>query len=224
MPIGNGALLFDVDGTLIDSNYLHVVAWMAAFREVGHPVDATDIHRAIGMGSSQLLSALLGDRLARELGQAAKAEHKERYRRNFEKLRPFNGARELLRAVSKRAAVVLATSASPEEVEAQRAALDVEDALTGVTGAQDVGAAKPDPDLVESALALAGVGPDAAVFVGDTVWDIEACAKAGVPCVTVLTGGISAAELRDAGAVAVYRSVADLLDGLDGSPLGRVLS
>jgi len=219
----HGAVLFDVDGTLVDSNYSHVVAWMAAFRAVGHPVDGADIHRAIGMGSAQLLDALLGGQ-ARELGEAAKAEHKERYGRNFEMLRPFDGARSLLHAVARRARVVLATSAGGGEVEALRAALDSDDAIWAVTGADDVEAAKPEPDLIQVALERAGVGPDEAVFVGDTVWDVEASAKAGVPCVAVLTGGISGAELRDAGAVAVYRGVAQLLEGLGTSPLRAVLN
>ena len=222
MASSRGAVLFDVDGTLVDSNYLHVVAWMAAFREIGHPVDGADIHRAIGMGSAQLLDALLGEKLAAEKGDLAKEEHKVCYRRSFEMLRPFEGARRLLRMVARRADVVLATSASEEEVEALRAALDADDAIGAVTGADDVAAAKPEPDLILVALQRAGVGPDRAVFVGDTVWDIEACGQAGVPCVAVLTGGIGAAELRQAGAIAVYASVADLLEGIDESPLAAV--
>ena len=218
-----GAVLFDVDGTLVDSNYLHVVAWMGAFREAGHPVDGAAIHRAIGMGAPQLLESLLGGSLAGEIGPQVKAGHTERYRRWFESLRPFDGARDLLRSVACRAGVVLATSASPEEVSALRATLDADDAIDAITGSEDVERAKPAPDLVHVALQRAGVDSDAAVFVGDTVWDVEASARAGLPCVAVLTGGISAAELHEAGAVAVYRSVADLLENLDDSPLAAVL-
>jgi HAD superfamily hydrolase (TIGR01549 family) len=222
--ISGGAVLFDVDGTLVDSNYLHVVAWMEAFRAIGHPVDGAAIHRAIGMGARQLLDTLLGEPLADQVGDHAKTEHAARYRGHFEDLRAFDGSRRLVRTVADRAAVVLATSASPDEVEALRATLEVDDVVHAITGSEDVDAAKPEPDLVQVALQRAGVDAGAAVFVGDTVWDIEASAKAGVPCVAVLTGGISAAELRDAGAVAVYRSVANLLNHLDDSPLRAVLA
>jgi phosphoglycolate phosphatase-like HAD superfamily hydrolase len=119
--------------------------------------------------------------------------------------------------------VVLATSASPEELDALRKTLDSDDVIDAITSSEDVESAKPEPDLVQVALQRASVGADRAVFVGDTVWDVEAASQAGVPCVAVLTGGISAAELRQAGAVAVYRSVAELLDGLDDSPLSAVL-
>jgi HAD superfamily hydrolase (TIGR01549 family) len=219
----SGAVLFDIDGTLVDTNYLHVTAWLDAFREVGHPVNGADIHRAIGMGSPQLLERLLGGELAGEVGDRVKAEHAERYRRNFETLRAFEGARQLVQRVAGRARAVLASSASPDELEALRATLDVDDVVDAVIGGGDVNAAKPEPDVVQVALERIGVGPDAAVFVGDTVWDIEACEKAGVPCIAVLTGGIGDAELRDAGAIAVYRSVADLLINLEDSPLRAVL-
>lgn len=209
------AVLFDVDGTLIDSNYLHVSAWMRAFHQVGHPVDGAAIHRAIGMGSSQLLERLLGEDLAGEVGEAVKEGHSRHYRQDFDLLRPFTGARELVFAVAQRAQVVLATSASPQEVEALCAALDAGDAIAAVTGGDDVAAAKPEPDLVAVALERAGVPADRAIFVGDTVWDVEAAARAGVPCLAVLTGGIGAAELVAAGAAGVYGSVADLLDRLD---------
>ena len=218
-----GAVLFDVDGTLVDSNYLHVVAWIEAFREAGHPVNGVAIHRAIGMGAPQLLESLLGRSLAGDIGPQVKAGHTERYRGCFERLRPFDGARDLLRSVGRRAGVVLATSASPEEVKALRATLDADDAIDAITGSEDVERAKPAPDLVHVALRRAAVDPAAAVFVGDTVWDVEASAKAGLPCVAVLTGGISAAELREAGAVAIYRNPADLLENLDDSPLAAVL-
>ncbi|HEX3539519.1 MAG TPA: HAD family hydrolase [Acidimicrobiales bacterium] len=209
------AVLFDVDGTLIDSNYLHVGAWMRAFRQVGHPVDGAAIHRAIGMGSSQLLERLLGEELAAKVGEEVREAHTRLYRQDFPMLRPFAGAREVLFAVARRAQVVLATSASPQEVEALCAALDADDAIAAVTGGGDVEAAKPEPDLVASALERAGVGASQAIFVGDTVWDVEAASRAGVPCLTVLTGGIGAAELTAAGAAAVYDSVADLRDRLD---------
>ncbi|WP_225755044.1 HAD family hydrolase [Actinotalea sp. Marseille-Q4924] len=216
-----GAVLLDIDGTLVDSNYLHVHAWVQAFAEVDRPVDAWRVHRAIGMGSSLLLAALLGDAV-HELGDRAKKRHTEHYAELAELQRPFPGARELVRAIADRGArTVLATSAGPEELERLLAVLDVEDALTGVTSAKDVEEAKPDPDLVLTALEVADVAPGRAVLVGDTVWDVQAAERAGVRRVGVLSGGVSEAELRDAGAVAVYRDVAALLDDLDDSPLAQ---
>ena len=216
-------MLFDIDGTLVDSNYLHVSAWMRAFADVGQAVDAARIHHDIGMGAPQLLSDLLGDRAA-ELGDAAKERHKVHYADLHPMLRRFAGARELVQAVAARATVVMATSASPEELEALRATLEIDDIVDAFTSAQDVDAAKPEPDLVEVALERAGVPAQRAVFVGDTVWDVVAAQRAGVPCVGVLTGGIAEAELRGAGAVAVYDDVSRLLAELDRSPLSSVLA
>ncbi|GAC1538153.1 MAG: HAD family hydrolase [Acidimicrobiales bacterium] len=224
MSGSRGAVLFDIDGTLVDSNYLHVAAWMRAFDEVGHPVDGVRIHRAIGMGSPQLLSALLGDELAERLGDPVKEAHSVRYRATFDLLRPFDGACELVRAVSRRAAAVLATSASPEELEQLRRTLDLDDALTAVTSADDVAAAKPEPDLVEVALERIGVSAERAIFVGDTIWDVKASRRAGVGCVGLCSGGISATELREAGAIAVYADASSLLAGLEQSPLADVFS
>ena len=218
-PDGPGAVLFDIDGSLVDSNFLHVHAWALAFADAGHPVDAWRIHRSIGMGSPQLLAGLLGDDADR-LGEVVTTGHTERYAEMTDRLRAFDGARELVRAVADRGAVtVLATSAAPEELERLRAVLDLEDVLDAVTAAEDVEEAKPEPELVEVALRKAGVSPGRAVFVGDAVWDVVASARAGVPCVGLLTGGTSAAELTDAGAVAVYDDAAHLLRELDSSPL-----
>lgn len=219
-----GAVLFDIDGTLVDSNYLHVNAWLRALFAVGHPVDTWRIHRVQGMGSSELLATLLGE-AAGEVGSRAKQHHSEYYKQSSQLLRAFDGARELVSAVAQRGAkVVLATSAAPDELELLRSILDVEDAVAEITAAEDVEAAKPQPDLVLVALQRAGVPADRAVFVGDTVWDVQACAKAGVACVGVLSGGISAAELTEAGAVAVYEGCGALLRDLDASPLATVLS
>jgi len=216
---GPGAVLFDIDGTLVDSNFLHVHAWTQAFAAAGHPVDAARIHRSIGMGSSQLLGTLLGDDADR-LGDAVEEGHSDRYAEMTDLLRAFAGARELVQAVAERGAVtVLATSAAPEELERLRAVLDLDDVLDAVTAAEDVEEAKPEPELVQAALEKGGVDPRDAVFVGDSVWDVVAAARAGVPCVGVLTGGTSAAELTEAGAVAVYDDAAHLLSELDASPL-----
>lgn len=218
-----GAVLFDIDGTLVDSNYLHVHAWMRAFADLGgelaRPVDAWRIHRGIGMGSSLLLADLLGDDADR-LADRAKDGHGRHYRELTDLQRPFDGARALVRAVAERGArTVLATSAAPEELAELLKVLDLEDVVDGVTSAKDVQNAKPEPDLIQAALDIAGVPPGRAVLVGDTGWDVEAAARAGVPCVAVLTGGVSEAELLAAGAAAVYRDAAALLADLDQSPL-----
>ena len=218
-PSGPGAVLFVIDGSLVDSNFLHVQAWALAFVDAGHPVDAWRIHRAIGMGSSQLLAELLGDDADR-LENKVKQGHTDRYAEMTPLLRAFDDARDLVRAVSDRGAVtVLATSAPPEELERLLAVLDLDDVLDAITGAEDVEEAKPEPELVRTALGKAGVPAEAAVFVGDSVWDVIASARASVPCVGLLSGGTSAAELTEAGAVAVYDDAAHLLRELDRSPL-----
>ena len=213
------AVLFDIDGTLVDSNYLHVDAWSRAFAEAGTPVDTWRIHRAIGMDSGKLLDELLGD-AADSAGPVAKEAHARLYAGMSERLRVFAGARELLQVLADRGhTIVLATSAPPEELEMLLEVLDMGDTLDVVTSAQDAETAKPDPDILTVAVERAGVSPDRAVMVGDAVWDVQAAARAGVPCVGVLSGGTGRDELRAAGAVAVYDDVAGLLRELDESPL-----
>lgn len=214
------AVLFDIDGTLVDSNYLHIEAWHHAFAAVGHPVDAWRIHRSIGMDSGKLLGTLLGD-AAESLGDEAKEKHTEFYADLADRLRPIDGARELLRALTERGqTVVLATSAPQAELDRLLDVLQVGPDVDAVTSSEDVGTAKPDPDIVEVALEKAGVPADRAVMVGDAVWDVKAASRAGVRTIGVRSGGYSAAELREAGAIAVYDDVADLLAHLDVSPLG----
>ncbi|HZQ78122.1 MAG TPA: HAD family hydrolase [Acidimicrobiia bacterium] len=210
------AVLFDIDGTLCDTNYLHVLAWRRVFLEQGEPeITAARIHRLVGMGTDQLLETLCG---------RPRPELKPERARHFDALkgevRAVPRAGDLLRAVRARGArVVLATSAEKSDLEALLAAIDADDAIDAVTHADEVEEAKPAPDVFASALERAGTPPEATVVVGDTVWDVEAAARAGLPCVAVLSGGISRAELEAAGAVAVYDDVGALLDGLDASPL-----
>lgn len=217
------AVLFDIDGTLIDSNYLHIDAWDRAFVTVGHPVDAWRIHRAIGMDSGKLLERLLGDdadALGDTVKDAVKKEHDRHYSSTTDRLRPFASARDLLRELAKRGrTVVLATSAPQHELDALLAVLDVSDAVDAVTSGEDVATAKPEPDLINVALDRAGVTADQAVMVGDSVWDISSAARAGVASIGVLSGGYGAEELLAAGAAAVYDDVADLLAHLDDSPI-----
>jgi HAD superfamily hydrolase (TIGR01509 family) len=215
------AVLFDIDGTLVDTNYLHVDAWLRACADVGHPVDAWRVHRAIGMDSAKLLENLLGD-AAERLGDAAKERHKVHYAADRERMRRFAGSQELLRALAERGLqVVLATSAPQEEFDMIIEVLDPGDSVSEATTSEDVGTAKPAPDVVQVALEKAGVSAEDAVMVGDAAWDAESCVRAGVRCIGVLSGGYGASELRDAGAVEVYDDVAALLAALDESPIYR---
>jgi HAD superfamily hydrolase (TIGR01509 family) len=217
------AVLFDVDGTLVDSNYLHVAAWLRAFDAIGHPVPAWRVHRAIGMDSSRLLDELLGSDAA-ALGDVAKDEHKRAYAETTHLLRPLPGARDLIRVLVERdVAVVLATSAPPEELTILRSVLDVDDLITAVTNADDVDTAKPEPDLIHVAVHRSGCSADRVVLLGDAVWDMQAAARAGVGSVGVLSGGIGEAELRAAGAEDIYDDAADLLARLSGSRLAPLL-
>jgi len=218
------AILFDIDGTLVDSNYLHVQAWSEAFASAGRSVDSWRIHRAIGMDAAKLLQELLGDD-AESFGDRAKQAHGEIYERLTPRLRPFASARELLARLDDRGvAVVLATSAPADELKVLLRVVDAEQWLTAVTSAEDAETAKPAPDLIQVALGKAGVDADHAVFIGDTVWDGKACTKAGLRFVGVRSGGVSEAELRDAGAVAVYVDPADILAHLDAPAFVDVLT
>lgn len=222
-PGESAAVLFDIDGTLVDSNYLHVFAWSMALNDVGHRVDDWRIHAAIGMDSSKLKEALLGDD-AEHLDEAATDAHSEHYDKLSSELRPFAGARDLLQKCADRGLrVVLATSAPEDELKKLRAALDSDDVYYSVTSSEDVETAKPEPDIVKEALSKGEVDASHAIMVGDTVWDIAAASKAGVHCIGVQSGGIGAAELTAAGAVAVYTDVADLLEHFDESPLAALL-
>lgn len=216
------AVLFDVDGTLVDSNYPHTLCWWEAFIQAGHVVPMARIHRAIGMGSDQILDALLPADRDRDGDDAIRAAHGALYATYWSRQRPLAGAADLLRACKERGLrVVLASSADEREFAALRAALDAEDAIDTATSSADVERSKPAPDLVRVALDKARVRPEEAVFVGDTVWDVQACGKAGVPCIGLLSGGISRGELLDAGAAEVYEGPADLLAELPESILGR---
>lgn len=215
------AVLLDIDGTLVDSNYLHVDAWSRALEEVGRPAAGWRIHRAIGMDSGRLLQQLLGDDADR-LGDEAKSRHGEHYRRQQHRLRSFDRAQELLRTLADRGfQVVLATSAPQEEFDALMDVLRPGDAVATVTTSEDVSTAKPAPDVVQVALRRAGVDADRAVMIGDAVWDVESAGRAGVRCIGVRSGGVAAAELRRAGAVEVYDDPGELLDHLDDGPLYR---
>lgn len=212
----SAGILFDVDGTLVDSNYLHTVCWHDALRAADHVIPMARIHRAIGMGSEQLLDHLLGDRRDKSGDDAISTAHKTLYRVHWERLTPLPGAADLLRACAGAGLrVVLASSADEKELAALRAALDADDAIAGATHADDVERTKPAPDLLSAALETGELDASDVVFVGDSVWDGAAAAKLEIPFIGVTCGGTSAAELREAGAVEVWRDPAELLDQLD---------
>ncbi|MEV4434394.1 HAD family hydrolase [Streptomyces sp. NPDC049585] len=217
------AAVFDVDGTLVDTNYLHAVTWFEAFRQAGHRVAMTDIHHTVGMGSDRLMDRLLGEDRDRDGDAAISAAHSTLYATWFERLAVLDGAPELLRALSDRDwRVVLATSAKGAELAALRRALGADDAIRAATSADDVEESKPAAEPVRVALEEADVPPQRALFVGDTVWDVEAARAAGVDCIALLSGGIGRDDLERAGAIAVYRNPAALLAALDDSPFGRM--
>lgn len=205
------AVLFDVDGTLVDSNYLHVFAWQRAFGETGIDVQAWRIHRCIGMDGSMLVHTLATGADADTVTRL-KDLHTQYYRDTAGLLAPLPGARELLHWISALGRqVVLATSAPEEELALLRRVLDCDEVITAVTSAQDVDTAKPEPDIIAVALERAGIASEHAVFVGDAVWDIEACNRAGVTAIGLLSGGVGRGELRNAGATDVFEDPADLL-------------
>ncbi|MGH3004961.1 MAG: HAD family hydrolase [Gaiellaceae bacterium] len=216
--MGPGAIL-DVDGTLVDTNYHHTVAWYRAFRRHGIVLPLWRIHRHIGMGGDQVVAALAGQEVEVEQGDDVRAAEKTLYLALIEEVEPFEGARELMADVKERGhAVVLASSAKEDEVDHYLDLLGARDLVDGWTTSADVEATKPEPDLVLAAIEKAGSGE--AVMVGDTTWDCEAAGRAGVATLAVRTGGFSARELEEAGAAAVFESIAELRERLDETPLG----
>jgi HAD superfamily hydrolase (TIGR01509 family) len=216
------AVLFDIDGTLVDSNYLHVHAWSRAFAEVGPPVEAWRIHRSIGMDGSTLLATLAAD-ADEDTRSRLKDLHSRYYQQTAPLLRRLPGARELLDAVDKLGLqVVLATSAPDDELTLLREVLDSDDLVSAVTSSKDVDTAKPQPDIIEVALERAGVDAAHAVFVGDAVWDVEACQRAGVPTIAVLSGGVSQGELEKAGAAQVFENSLELCQHIDDTPIAAL--
>jgi HAD superfamily hydrolase (TIGR01509 family) len=217
------AVLFDIDGTLIDSNYLHVHAWQRAFHEVGLPVEGWRIHRSIGMDGSMLVDQL-SDGADDDMQKRLKDLHTRYYEAAGDLLTTLPGARQLLQRVADHGLqVVLATSAPDNELAILRSTLACDDLVSAITSSEDVEQAKPKPDIVDVAMKKAGVTQHDAVFVGDTVWDVEASARAGVPCIGVLSGGVSRGELEDAGAAAVFDNTQHLCEQLDSSPIAALI-
>jgi HAD superfamily hydrolase (TIGR01549 family) len=214
------AALLDVDGTLVDTNYQHALAWYRAFRRHGIVLPVWRIHRAIGMGGDQLVPALAGDDVERDRGDEIRAERDALYAESIDEVEPVDGSRELIVELKERGLRVVLASSSPEdELEHYLGQLGARDLADAWTTNEDVEATKPAPDLVRAALEKAGTRE--ALMIGDTRWDVEAAAKVGVKTVCVVTGGWSRQELEEAGAVAVFESVDELRRRLDETPLGR---
>jgi phosphoglycolate phosphatase-like HAD superfamily hydrolase len=212
------AALLDVDGTLVDTNYQHAIAWYRAFRQAGIVLPIWRIHRHIGMGGDQIVEALCGKAAEEERGDDIRDAEKVLYFELIDEVCPLEGSRELIEDLKRRGhPVVLASSAKQEEVEHYLDVLDARDLADDWTTSADVEATKPEPDLVRAALNKAGGGDG--VLIGDTTWDCEAAKRAEVPAVAVLTGGFSAAELQESGAVAVFQSIEELRGALDETPL-----
>ena len=210
--------LLDVDGTLVDTNYHHAIAWYRAFREHGLTLPVWRIHRHIGMGGDQLVAAVAGERVEDRQGDSIRAAETALYADLIGEVQPFADARRLLELLDGRGhRLVLASSGKRDEIDHYLDLLDARKLVEAWTTSADVERTKPDPDLVHAAVDKVGGGE--AVLVGDSTWDCEAAARAEVPTVAVLTGGFSEQELRDAGAVAVYESLTDLCERLDETPL-----
>jgi HAD superfamily hydrolase (TIGR01509 family) len=202
--------ILDVDGTLVDTNYHHALAWRRALHAHGHRVQMWKVHRHIGMGGDQILDALIGEQAAAAQGDEIRAAEAEAYGELIGEVEPMEGARELIEKLhGEGATVILASSAKQEEVDYYLDLLDARELVDGWTTSADVESTKPDPDLVHAALAKAGAG-DPSVMVGDSVWDVKAAKAAGLPTLAVLTGGFSEAELREAGASQVVESIGEL--------------
>jgi HAD superfamily hydrolase (TIGR01509 family) len=214
------AAILDIDGTLVDTNYHHAIAWYRAFRQHDEVLPIWRIHRHIGMGGDHLVKALCGDDVDEEKGDDIRDAEKALYMALIVEVEPLQGARDLIADLKKRGhAVVLASSAKQKEVDHYLDLLGARELADAWTSSADVESTKPDPDLVQTALEQAGGGE--AVMVGDSTWDCEAAKRAGIETVAVLTGGFSEAELEDAGAVAVYQSIDELRRSIDQTPLGR---
>jgi HAD superfamily hydrolase (TIGR01549 family) len=206
--------ILDVDGTLVDTNYHHVIAWYRAFRLSGIVLPLWRIHRHIGMGGDQLVASLVGEGFDEQHGDEVRAAEKVLYMQLIDEVRPLDGARDLIVDLRGRGhPVVLASSAKPEEVEHYLDLLDAREIADGWTTSGDVRATKPEPDLIRAAIEKVGGGD--AVMIGDSTWDAEAAKRAGVETIGVLTGGFSEQELLDAGCSVVFESIAELREKLD---------
>ncbi|WP_347877648.1 HAD family hydrolase [Paenarthrobacter sp. MSM-2-10-13] len=217
-------VLFDVDGTLIDSSYFHAMAWWQAFRREGLDVEMSAIHRRVGMGGDRLVQSLVPD-CPEDMQEDLKSAHGAVFSTFWPALRTFDSVRDLLAACSDAGlAVGLASSAQERDLEVSRHLLDAGSSIDAWTSSNDAKQSKPAPDILEACLEKLGLGPEDVVFVGDAVWDVKAGAAIGVPVIALTCGGISEAELRDAGAAEVYDNPRHLLEHLETSIIGQLMA
>jgi HAD superfamily hydrolase (TIGR01549 family) len=209
-------ILLDVDGTLVDSNYQHAIAWHRAFREHGYRAAIWEIHRHIGMGGDQLVGALLGEEAENADGDELRDAHSEAYSKLIDEVEAIEGASELIGELAAAGAtVVISSSGEQDEIDHYVDLLGVGEKIAGATTSADAERSKPHPELVRVALEEYGSGGPA-LMIGDSTWDVKAAAAAGVPTLALLTGGFSEAELREAGAAEVSKSIAKLRErGVD---------
>lgn len=220
MPDGRAGILFDVDGTLVDTNYLHTLAWSRALQEAGTWAPMHAIHRLVGMGADHLVTSLLGQQCP-----AAVAARPGQYRKLVAEARPFPGATELVaHAHQCGLRTALATSSPADELDRLLEVLQIEKYLDTMTTADDITRSKPDPEVFVTAMRVAGLEPGRTLAVGDSVWDVEAARAAGIACIAVESGGFSRHELDEAGALQVYRNVGELLQQFHTSPMAHLLS
>src|SRR3954471_24117268 len=213
-------VILDIDGTLVDTNYHHAIAWHRALRAHGHQVQVWKVHRHIGMGGDQILDALIGEEAAAADGEAIREAEAEAYGELVGEVGVMDGARELIEKLrADGSTVILASSAKQEEVDHYLDLLDARELVDGWTTSADVEATKPEPDLVNAALEKAG-NDNPSVMVGDSVWDVKAAKRAGLPTLAVLTGGFSEEELREAGAAQVVEAIDELR--IDGQALAEL--
>jgi len=208
------ALIIDIDGTLVDSNYQHVIAWQRAFERHGHRAEAWIVHRYVGKGGDKMVASVAGERAEEEHGDAIRETEADEFKLLIDEVRSLDGAAGFIRSMkAKGFTVVLASSAKDEEVEHYLDLLDVREEVDGHTTSADVEATKPDPNLIEAALEKAGTRD--ALMVGDSIWDVEAARRSGLDSMAVLTGGFSKGELLAAGAIEVQPSLVDLVPHLE---------
>ncbi|NAZ82179.1 HAD-IA family hydrolase [Kineococcus sp. R8] len=212
--------IFDVDGTLVDTNYQHTLAWARAFARCGVVRPLWRIHRGIGMGGDTFVPAVAGDDVEREHGEELRAAWVEEFDRLIDEVQPFDGAHELLQEVADRGfTVVLASSGKTQHVERFLDLVDGRSIAAAWTTSEDAERSKPEPDVVQAALDR--VGASSGVMLGDSTWDVVAAGKLDVPTIAVRTGGFSVEELTGAGAVTVFDSLVELRERLDDTPLAR---
>jgi HAD superfamily hydrolase (TIGR01509 family) len=211
-------VLLDVDGTLIDSNDAHARSWSEALKEFGRDVPPEEVRPLIGMGGDKLLPKFLGVEAESAKGKAFAERRAEMFLKYYvPKLRPTRGAKELVRRLKREGLrLIIATSANESELDAMLRQVGLDDLIEQKTSATDAESSKPDPDIIQAALEKANLAPRAAVLLGDTPYDIEAAARAGVDTVALLCGGWSADALR--GAIAIYEDPADLVAHFTSSP------